>query len=275
MPHPSIEPDLPRLSAADDFGSIEADLPKWLDVIQADNERFRRWASPAAVAGWILATRLLSSPRVLRQALNGRPRLESDRSLQHPWLPRWPCLEAKPLHDQHSYPWAEILRQASADIRNELWQVCDMFSRSQYQSDSRGEKHWSTYLFYSRCRPQQQHLEACPRTREALAQIPHNSLLVAFSALEPGGALTPHTGPTNASLTAHLGLVNCEKTRLWAGGQTAQYRDDQVLVFDDSFVHWVHNDGTERRYSLMITFWHPELSALERQWMYGAIRTFG
>ena len=45
---------------------------------------------------------------------------------------------------------------------------------------------------------------------------------------------------------------------------TAEYRDDDVLVFDDSFVHRVDHEGTGVRCTLMITFWHPELNALER-----------
>lgn len=169
----------------------------------------------------------------------------------------------------------EALRQASADIRNELWQVCDTFSRSEFQADARAEKDWNTYLFYSRGRPRPDHLQACPRTAEVLAQTPHNGIHVCFSAMEPGGTLTPHTGVTNGALTAHLGLANCDKAELWVGGQTARYREDEVLVFDDSFVHWVQNDGTEKRYTLMLTFPHPELNLLERELIYRAIRTFG
>ena len=37
-----------------------------------------------------------------------------------------------------------------------------------------------------------------------------------------------------------------------------------MLVFDDSFVQWVENAGAATRYTLMITFWHPDLSWLER-----------
>lgn len=266
---------MPLQMAADDAGSFSGDIRKWLETIEADNNRFREALGAAAVASWAAAASLLSGPRAIRKAMDPRPRSSVDRRLQLPWLPIWPSLEARPIHDQQSYPWMKVLRQASADIRNELWQVCDAFSRSEFQADARDEKDWNTYLFYSRGRPRPHHLQACPRTRDVLAQIPHNGIHVCFSALEPGGSLTPHTGVTNAALTAHLGLANCDETTLWAGGETTRYRENEVLVFDDSFVHWVQNNGAETRYSLMITFPHPELNLLERQLVHQAIRAFG
>ncbi len=33
---------------------------------------------------------------------------------------------------------------------------------------------------------------------------------------------------------------------------------------DDSFVHWVEDTGLKVRYTLMVTFWHPEMNMLER-----------
>ena len=116
------------------------------------------------------------------------------------------------------------------------------------------------------------HLAACPRTADVLLRIPHNSFHVCFSAIEPGGALLPHTGPTNASLTAHLGLIDCAGARLWVADTSVDYSDDDVLVFDDSFVHWVEHSGSRTRFTLMITFWHPELSAVERTLLRRVVR---
>ena len=105
-----------------------------------------------------------------------------------------------------------------------------------------------------------------------LAKIPHNGFHVCFSAIEPGGTLDPHTGPSNASLTAHLGLVDCEGARLWVADRSTEYRAGEVLVFDDSYLHWVQHDGPRRRYSLMITFWHPDLGAAERAFLAQVVR---
>lgn len=213
----------------------------------------------------------MASPRLLRRALGSRRPDRSDTGLQLPWLPTWPGLSARPLHDGRDHPWIELLRQASADIREELLAVQQSFRLARYESSSR-PKPWTTYYFFLEGRPMADHLAACPRTADVLRRIPHNGFHVCFSAIEPGGTLLPHTGPTNASLTAHLGLTGCAGSRLWVADTSVDYRDDEVLVFDDSFVHWVEHAGSSTRYTLMITFWHPELNALERSLLRQVVR---
>ncbi|GEP61914.1 hypothetical protein RSO01_90800 [Reyranella soli] len=72
---------------------------------------------------------------------------------------------------------------------------------------------------------------------------------------------------------AHLGLEGCAGSRVCVAGNSAEYRDGEVLVFDDSFVHWVEHAGTQMRYTLMITFWHPELTWPERIFLKQVVRT--
>ena len=246
------------------------EILSWIPRIDAANAAFRTDAGSVKLGVLALASRLLAAPRTLRKLVYGKG--QGRAPFQNPWLPYWPALTAKPLQSQYDHAWTGILRQASDDIRAELHRVCDSFGPARYDSDF-NVKPWRTYYFYLHGRANDQNLAACPRTREVLAQVPHNSMHVCFSALEPGGALHPHTGPTNASLTAHLGLENCAGTTLWVAGETAEYQDNEVIVFDDSFVHCVENSGSKTRYTLMITFWHPELNAIERQLLYRVVRT--
>lgn len=259
-----------RMSMATDLASNPV-LREWLPRIHRTNRQFRAEAGLPKMVALSLASRALALPRSARRMIGARPgRLRP--LLQCPWLPYWPDLVARPLHDESDYSWTEVLRQASNDIRNELQAVDAAFERARYDSKL-NDKPWHTYYFFLHGRPNLANLAACPRTRAALEEVPHNGFHVCFSALEPGGSLHPHTGPTNASLTAHLGLLNCAEANLWVGGEKAQYRDDHVLVFDDSFVHWVENAGTKRRYTLMITFWHPELTVLERAFLWQVVRS--
>ena len=251
----------------------KATLNAWLPRIRQSNLDFRAEVGPGKYCALSIASQVLAAPRTIRKmmagiASSGKP------ALQCPWLPYWPRLAAKPLHNENEYAWTEVLRQASQDIRRELLQVCGSFGLAHYDSKF-NSKRWHTYYFFLHGRPNVAHLTACPRTREALEQVPHNGFHVCFSALEPGGSLHPHTGPTNASLTAHLGLLDSAESSLWIGGETAQYRDGRVLVFDDSFVHWVTNRGTKQRYTLMVTFWHPELSALEGSFLRTIVKLGG
>jgi aspartyl/asparaginyl beta-hydroxylase (cupin superfamily) len=241
-------------------------LDQWLAAIEASNITFQREAGAAKLGLFKAAAHVLAAPRLLRKRMIARPDRGLAPELQRPWLPRWPGLAAKPLHDPRDHPWTRRLRDAGPDIRRELSAVRARFARARYDSEL-NPKPWNTFYFFLQGRPVHENLAACPLTAALLREIPHNGFHVCFSAIAPGGVLHPHTGPTNASLTAHLGLANCAGARLWVAGETAKYRDDDVLVFDDSFVHRVDHDGTGVRCTLMITFWHPELHALERTFL--------
>ena len=247
------------------------DLQAWLAKIEAGNADFRRKIGPLKVGLFRLASYLLAGPRLVVAALTGRLLATRPGAFQWPWVPRWPGLAAKPVHVDRDHAWTERVRAARHEILAEMDGVHAGFARARYDSDE-NPKEWNTYYFYLQGKPIDEHLAACPRTAAILRTLPHNGLHICFSAIQPGGSLQPHTGPTNASLTAHLGLRNCAGTKLWVGEQVAEYRDGEVLVFDDSFVHWVENNGTAVRYTLMITFWHPSLTWIERLFLSRVLR---
>ncbi len=242
-----------------------------LDAVHAANDRFYRQVGAFKFGLLTVAEHIVAAPRLLYRAIVGPSGPSEDRALQLPWMPRWPGLRARPLHDTADYPWTELLREAHGDICRELRGVQESFRLARYASDD-NPKPWNTFYLYLEGRPVAENLAACPRTAAVLAQIPHNGFHVCFSAIEPGGTLDPHTGPSNASLTAHLGLIDCEGARLWVADRSTPYREGEVLVFDDSYLHWVEHSGPRRRYSLMITFWHPDLSAAERAFLAQVVR---
>lgn len=248
---------------------MEADkLQRWIDDIDATRAEFQRNIGAVKLGALGTAAQLLSLPRRLAGA-----RRDGDTNLQRPWLPVWPALTAKPVHDPADFPWIKPLEDASHGILGELTRVRETFERARFDSDQNPTT-WKTYYFYLQGKPIKEHLAACPIIRDLLTQIPHNGLHVCFSAIQPGGSLHPHTGPTNMGLTAHLGVENCAGSRLWVANQVLDYVDNKVFVFDDSFVHYVENTSPNVRYTLMITFWHPELSALERMLMGRLVSAF-
>ena len=231
-----------------------------LAAARAERDAFRDRIGPRRLRVLRFFRDLAAVPRLLMHGRNNRPAISTD--LQIPWMPRWPSLTAKPVHDPRDHAWTKLLRDAAPAIREELGAVLASFELSRYGPNH--PKPWTLYYFYFEGRPVREHLAACPRTAEVLRRIPHNGFHVGFSSIEPGGSLHPHTGPTNASLTAHLGLEGCEGARLFVADQTVDYRDGEVLTFDDSYIHWVRHDGPRRRFTLMVTFWHPELTWNER-----------
>jgi hypothetical protein len=240
------------------------DLKPWIDRIKARRQAVRDEIAPREVRVLMLASRVFSAPRRLLKWLRGTNEQHSE--MQLPWIPEFVGLASQPFHDTSKFRWVRALEEAVDDIRAELQQVQRDFGRAAYDSD-RNVKVWKTFYFYLNGRPVAEHLDACPKTKAVLALIPVNGLHVCFSAIEPGGKLQPHTGPTNASLTAHLGLKGCEGSAIWVAGERRPYVEGKVLIFDDSFVHWVEHKGDKLRYTLMVTFWHPEMNLLERKLM--------
>jgi hypothetical protein len=245
---------------ADHTGAFndDVDVAPWVARIEARRSLVAS-DNPGVVRTLALMSQLLSLPRRVRKMWwRRRP-----PALQLPWIPAWSGLTARPFHNPADFPWVRALEESANDIREELHRVRERFGRAVYDSD-RNIKTWKTFYFYLNGKPVEEHLAACPKTRAVLQGIPLNGLHVCFSAIEPGGFLQPHVGPTNVSLTAHLGLEGCRGTALWAAGRKRPYQDGKVLVFDDSFVHYVEHRGEKLRYTLMVTFWHPELNGLER-----------
>ena len=183
---------------------------------------------------------------------------------QSPWLPIWPGLEGKPFHDKKP-DWVKILEENYLEIKKELLTLIDKnqsFDLAVY--DGFKGKPWTTKYFYIFGKEVQETHSVCPYTSEILKKIPHNSMHVCFSCVPGNGALPPHVGPTNTSLVCHLGLHNCEKTVIFAGSKIRKYEEGNTLILDDSFIHGVKNTGDKSRYTLMISFWHPELSKFEK-----------
>ena len=83
--------------------------------------------------------------------------------------------------------------------------------------------------------------------------------------LMPGTHLRAHFGPVNVRLTVHLGLIVPDGVAIRVGGSKWRrsnedaWAEGKVMAFDDSFVHEVWHNGTEPRYVLYASHFHPDL----------------
>merc|ERR1719316_758622 len=117
------------------------------------------------------------------------------------------------------------------------------------------------------CRVANQSCELLKTRPELMGTFPaeksHNVHLpkeTGYFRLKPGTNLKPHTGPVNFHLYCHLGLIVPKGPRLRVGsGKPRKWEEGKAICFDDSYVHEAWHDGTEDRYVLMVTFWHPDL----------------
>ena len=92
----------------------------------------------------------------------------------------------------------------------------------------------------------------CPQTTALLERLP--TLNGAMFALLPvGSKLTRHADPMACSLRYHLGLVtpNSPECFINIDGRNVHWRDGEVLMFDETYLHYARNDSAQYRLILM------------------------
>ncbi len=100
--------------------------------------------------------------------------------------------------------------------------------------------------------------QTCPKTVELLSKIPSVNGAM-FSLLPPTGKLTRHLDPVACSLRYHLGLntPNHDDCYISVDNQIYSWRNGEPLLFDVTFLHFVHNDADKPRLILMCDIDRP------------------
>ncbi|HEX5649172.1 MAG TPA: aspartyl/asparaginyl beta-hydroxylase domain-containing protein [Steroidobacteraceae bacterium] len=98
----------------------------------------------------------------------------------------------------------------------------------------------------------------CPRTVEILQRVPavHGAM---FAYLPKGGQLTRHADPLAISLRYHLGLAtpNSDACFINVDNRNLSWRDGEVLMFDETYLHYVRNDTDSDRLILLCDVKRP------------------
>jgi beta-hydroxylase len=98
----------------------------------------------------------------------------------------------------------------------------------------------------------------CPRTVAILKGVPAVQGAM-FAWLPKGAQLTRHADPVALSLRYHLGLStpNSDACFINVDGGTLSWRDGEVLMFDETYLHYVRNDTDSDRLILMCDVKRP------------------
>ena len=98
----------------------------------------------------------------------------------------------------------------------------------------------------------------CPRTVEILKSVPaiHGAM---FAYLPRRSQLTRHADPIAVSLRYHLGLAtpNSDACFINVDGRNQSWRDGEVIMFDETYLHYVRNDTDSDRLILMCDVKRP------------------
>lgn len=210
---------------------------------------------------WIIAALLLASfvASILYVHFRGRERYGFFRQLSdgnnflapvNAIMYLFSRLPEQPFHDEAAFPELAVIRENWQMIRDEGLALEDHIRASDKRDDAgfnsffrRGWKRF--YLkWYSDNHPSAEQL--CPATTKLLAGIPSVKAAM-FAQLPAGSKLMRHRDPYAGSIRYHLGLrtPNNDNCYINVDGQIHSWRDGQAVLFDETYIHYAHNN-TER-----------------------------
>lgn len=225
-----------------------------------------------------------SRPRRFQQSLELMlGRRQGTLELQRPTAYYLPGLPQRRYYEPSDLPWAADVEGAAPAIRQELTDYMgagvDGFSPYVVSDPSRPRRDfhglldnpaWSTLYIWEKGGPVTGLTERFPNTMRALEKldlprIGERAPSILFSRLAPGARIPPHHGVMNARLICHLPLIVRPGCGFRVGGEVREWREGELLVFDDTVEHEAWNNGTSDRILLIFDVWRPEVDADERR----------
>jgi len=214
--------------------------------------------------------------------LGDRPREQvGDAWPQLPQTYFYPDLPLVGYADAAQFDWREALEAQTGSILEEaLSLMADARSFTPYvqqQADRpQGDVHgllgnsdWSTWELTDGGAVSDERAALVPRTHAALDALPlcrisSRAPTLMFSLLRPHSRIPAHTGMINARFICHLPLVVPDGCGFRVGGETREWREGELMVFDDSVEHEAWNDSNLDRLILIFDVWRPEVTETER-----------
>jgi aspartate beta-hydroxylase len=206
---------------------------------------------------------------------------KSGISLQQPTRYYFPELPQIQFYDRLAFDWAPALEAKTPAVQEELRAVlADHVSFRPYLERNESQPHvkshdlvgnddWGAFYLWKDGARVEENCARCPVTAAAIADLPLDYLpgqapSVLFSLLKPGAHIPPHHGLINTRLICHLPLLVPGPAWLRVGNRTHQWKEGELVIFDDSIEHEAKNEANETRVVLLFDIWRPELTLQER-----------
>lgn len=186
-------------------------------------------------------------------------------------------LDALPFHEVSMHPWVARLEENWEEIAGELAQVqadpetarrgTNVWVAAARQEATAYGPDWRTLVLQDReWDPVNAELfpKATALLRDSGLEVPSVEAFYARQSPDTGIAL--HTDDCNFILTMHLSLdVPPGQSWIEVAGERRYWENGKALIFDTSYFHRTMNESkTKDRTVLLIRFWHPQLSIVER-----------
>lgn len=197
-----------------------------------------------------------------------RPRCEPEDPYQRGSEVIFPGLTAKAWHNPEDFEIIAQLEEGWEIIKQEMLAVLErkmgfqQFVRFDLD-DPRSEVPFEWKALYLKDGPTlfPENRALCPETIRIISKSSRIGDIVVFSALNPGGHITPHNATFNYQLNIHMGLSVPEgDCAIRVGGEVRKWEPGKCLIFDSSFEHEAWNRADSTRFIFFTNFWHPELT---------------
>ena len=138
---------------------------------------------------------------------------------------------------------------------------------------------WSTLYLWTNGGPVESNIERCPTIYNTimdnvpLCHIGTSVPSVLLSLLRPGAHIPPHSGMMNIRYICHLPLIVPPRCRFRVGERVIEWREGQIIAFDDTVEHEAHNGSTMDRLVLIFDVWNPNLTETEQRLIRTLIET--
>lgn len=217
------------------------------------------------------------------------PIFSSPNSNYQPQLFYLPGLQQQRYYATSEFDWAQKLSDQSNQIRDELVHALNTSDALRPYLESpnlvpqnlrslAGSNNWSALDLYKNGQENPLTKTLFTDTLAAIAEVPTYGLNstpfeVFFSILKPGQSIASHFGQSNHTLTVHLALDIPDNCYLEVAGEKRTWREGELLVFDDNFLHSAHNGSAQQRIVLIFSVWHPQLTAHEQSAILDCFKT--
>lgn len=219
--------------------------------------------------------------------------------MQYPQIPLvhyYPDTRYLTFADTRDFEWVPRLEAAFPALRDEALALLadhDGFApyvtadASRPQADYHGmleNPNWSSFHLWQHGEAVAENIARVPSIYRVvteyvpLCHIGPRAPSIMLSLLRPGARIPPHTGMLNSRLICHLPLIVPPGCGFRVGGDTIEWQEGKVIVFDDSVEHEAWNNSAFDRLVVIFDIWRPELTGQEREQitaMFAAVDSYG